>query len=148
MSAEKICVVGCSGFVGSHVAAELLRRGYDVHGTLRDAEGEKADWLMSGVAAEASGDNTLTLYSADAFDRESFEPAMEDCTGVIVCAGSPRVEPETMDLMAAIAENVSEAAMAAGITRAVFTSSTGSTNPPEGEPEIKNEVDHWSDPEL
>jgi len=148
MSAETICVVGCSGFIGSHVTAELLRRGYNVHGTLRDAEGEKADWLMAGVAAEASRDNKLTLFSADAFDKASFAPAMEGCSGVIVCAGSPKVEPETIDLMAAIAENVTEAALDAGIGRAVFTSSTGSTNPPEGEPELKNEVDHWSDPDL
>ena len=148
MSAETICVVGCSGFIGSHVAAELLMRGYNVHGTLRDAGGEKAGWLMSDVAAAASGDNRLTLFSADAFDKDSFKPAMEGCTGVIVCAGSPAVKPETMDLMAAIAENVTEAAMDAEIGRAVYTSSTGSTNPPEGEPELKNEVDHWSDSDL
>ncbi len=148
MSAETICVVGCSGFIGSHVTAELLKRGYNVHGTLRDAQGEKADWLMSGVAAEASGDNTLTLFSADAFDKDSFGPAMKGCSGVIVCAGSPAVQPETVELMAAIAENVTQAAIDAGISRAVYTSSTGSTNPPEGEPELKNEVDHWSDDTL
>ena len=148
MSSETICVVGCSGFVGSHVAAELLIRGYSVHGTLREAQGKKADWLMSDVAAAASGDNKLTLYSANAFDRASFKPAMENCSGIIVCAGSPAVAPETMDLMAAIAENVTEAALEANIRRAVYTSSTGSTNPPEGEPELKNEVDHWSDPDL
>ena len=148
MSAENICVVGCSGFIGSHVTAELLRRGYNVHGTLRDANGPAREWLMSDVAAEASGDNKLTLFSADAFDKASFAPAFEGCSGLIVSAGSPAVKPETIDLMAAIAENVSDAAIEAGITRAVFTSSTGSTNPPEGEPELKNEVDHWSDDAL
>ncbi len=148
MGSETICVVGCSGFVGSHVAAELLRRGYDVHGTLRVAKGPNADWLMSGVATAASGDNELTLFSADAYDSASFAPAMEGCTGAIVCAGSPVIEPETIDLMAAVAENVTQAALDAGIRRAVYTSSTGSTNPPEGEPELKNEVDHWSDPNL
>ena len=148
MSTEKICVVGCSGFIGSHVTAELLARGYDVNGTLRNAAGESAEWLMSGVAAAASGNNRLKLYSADAFDKASFAAPMQDCNGVIVSAGSPAVEPETIDLMAAIAENISEAAIDAGVGRAVFTSSTGSTNPPEGEPELKNEVDHWSDDAL
>jgi nucleoside-diphosphate-sugar epimerase len=124
MGSEKICVVGCSGFVGSHVAAELLARGYDVQGTLRDATGEKARWLMSGVAAAASGANKLTLFS------------------------SPVIAPETIDLMLAVAENVSDAAIEAGIGRAVFTSSTGSTNPPEGEPDLKNEELHWSDPDV
>ena len=148
MGSEPICVVGCSGFVGSHVTAELLSHGYQVHGTLRDADGDKASWLMSEVAPNASGANRLTLFSADVFDRASLSPAMTNCSGVIVCAGSPVIAPETIDLMAAVAENVSEAAIEMGIGRAVFTSSTGSTNPPDGEPELKNEVDHWSDPDL
>lgn len=142
-----ICVVGCSGFVGSHVTAELLSRGYDVHGTLRNANGDSATWLNSKVAPAASGDNKLTLFSADVFDKESLKKPMADCDGVIVCAGSPVIEPETIDLMVAVAENVSDAAMEMGIGRAVYTSSTGSTNPPEGEPDLKDETRHWSDPE-
>ena len=148
MSAETICVVGCSGFVGSHVTAALLSRGYNVHGTLRDAAGDNARWLMADVAPAASGDNTLTLFSADVFDTASLKAGMANCTGVIVCAGSPVVAPETIDLMVAVAENVSDAALEMGIGRAVFTSSTGSTNPPEGEPDLKNEVLHWSDADL
>jgi len=147
MSAETICVVGCSGFVGSHVAAALLARGYNVNGTLRDAGGANRDWLMADVAAAASGKNRLMLFSADAFDKDSFKPAMEGCDGAIVCAGSPVIAPETIDLMVAVAENVADAAIEAGVGRAVFTSSTGSTNPPGGEPYLKNEVLHWSDPD-
>ena len=147
MSAAPICVVGCSGFVGSHVTAELLSRGYDVHGTLRDAKGDNRRWLSSAVAPAASGANRLSLFSADVFDSASLMPALAGCDGVVVCAGSPVIAPETIDLMVAVAENVSDAAMEAGIGRAVFTSSTGSTNPPEGEPDLKNEVLHWSDPD-
>ncbi len=148
MAAETICVVGCGGFVGSHVTAELLSRGYNVHGTLRDSESDKARLLASDLASKASGSNELNLFSADVFDKASLKPAMAGCSGVVVCAGSPVIEPETIELMAAVAENVSDAAIEMGVRRAVFTSSTGSTNPPEGEPDIKNEVDHWSDPDL
>jgi len=148
MTGETICVVGASGFVGSHVAAALLARGYNVNGTLRDADGANRDWLMSDVAAAARGANRLALFSADVFDKASFKPAMEGCTGLVVCAGSPVISPETIDLMVAVAENVSDAALEADIGRAVFTSSTGSTNPPGGEPALKNEVLHWSDPDL
>ncbi|NKB50489.1 MAG: NAD-dependent epimerase/dehydratase family protein [Alphaproteobacteria bacterium] len=148
MSAETVCVVGCSGFVGSHVAAELLSRGYNVHGTLRNARGDNARWLMSDVASAAGGGNKLSLYGADVFDKPSLAPALAGCGGVIVCAGSPVIAPETIDLMLAVAENVSDAAIEAGIGRAVFTSSTGSTNPPEGEPALKNEDLHWSDPDF
>jgi len=146
MNVEKICVVGCSGFVGSHVTAELLSRGYDVNGTLRDAEGEHSSWLLSDVAAYSGDSNNLTLFTADVFDKDSIRQAMENCSGVIVCAGSPLVVPETIDLMIAVAENVSDMAIDANINRAVFTSSTGSTNPMEGEPPLKNENLHWSNP--
>ena len=147
MSTETICVVGCGGFVGSHVTAALLSRGYDVHGTVRDANGDKAVWLKSEVAPLARQGNGLSLFSADVFDQPSLEAAMSGCSGLIVCAGSPVIEPETIDLMVAVAENSCAAAIACGIGRAVFTSSTGSTNPPEGEPDLKNEVLHWSDPD-
>jgi nucleoside-diphosphate-sugar epimerase len=147
MASETICVVGCSGYVGSHVAAALLARGYNVHGTLRNADGPNRDWLLSDVAAEAASGNQLTLFSADVFDKESLKPAMRGCSGLVVCAGSPVIETETIDLMLAVAENVSDAAIDTGIDRAVFTSSTGSTNPPDGEPILKNEVLHWSDPD-
>lgn len=147
MSADRICVVGSSGFVGSHVTAELLSRGYDVHGTLRNPDGVNASMLMSKVAPAASGANRLSLFSADVFDRVSLIKAMTGCSGVIVCAGSPVIEPKTIDLMVAVAENVSDAAIEVGLGRAIFTSSTGSTNPPEGEPDLKDEVLHWSDPD-
>jgi len=147
VATETICVVGCSGFVGSHVATALLARGYDVNGTLRDAGGVNREWLVSRVAVAAGSGNRLKLFSADVFDKTSLQPAMANCAGVLVCAGSPEIAPETIDLMVAVAENVSDAALEAGIERAVFTSSTGSTNPPDGEPALKNEVLHWSDAE-
>jgi nucleoside-diphosphate-sugar epimerase len=79
MTAETICVVGASGFVGSHVTAALLACGYGVNGTLRDADGPNRDWLLSDVAAAATGENRRALFSADAFDKGSFAPAMEGC---------------------------------------------------------------------
>jgi nucleoside-diphosphate-sugar epimerase len=147
MAPDTICVVGCSGFVGSHVTAALLARGYAVNGTLRDADGANRHWLLADIGA-AAATNRLALFPADVLDKDSLRPAMAGCSGVIACAGSPAIVPETVDLMVAVGENVCEAAIAAGIGRAVFTSSTGSTNPPTGEPHLKNEVLHWSDPDL
>ena len=145
---KPICVIGASGFVGSHVTAALLARGTPVHGTTRDASAAKTGWLRDMAAEVASDGATLTLFSASAFDKDSLAAAMDGCDGVIMCAGSATIEPETIPLMEALAENVSEACLETGIERAVFTSSTGSTNPPEGEPELKREMDHWSDPDV
>ncbi|MGI9325793.1 MAG: NAD-dependent epimerase/dehydratase family protein [Pseudomonadales bacterium] len=147
MANDTICVVGVSGFVGSHVAAELLSRGYGVNGTLRDTSAGNTRWLLEQLAPLATAGAELTLHSAELSDKQSLLRAMQGCTGVIMCAGVERQEPSTIDLMVGAANNILDSALELGISRAVFTSSTGSTNPPRGEPELKNEVDHWSDPE-
>lgn len=147
ISEGPICVVGCNGFVGSHVTAELLSRGFDVHGTVRDDSETNTNWIWESVAPLARDGTKLTLFAAEASDKEALRTAMTGCTGVICCAGSPKQEPETVDLMTALAGNVSDVALELGIGAAVFTSSTGSTNPPDGEPPLKNEVEHWSDAE-
>ncbi len=147
MANEAICVVGVSGFVGSHVAAELLSRGYSVHGTLRDVSENNTRWLLQRLALLATAGAELTLLPAELRDKSSLLNAMRGCTGVIMCAGVERQEPATIDLMVGAANHILDNALELGINRAVFTSSTGSTNPPSGEPELKNEIDHWSDPE-
>lgn len=145
MAMDTICVVGVSGFVGSHVAAELLRRGYSVNGTLRDPSASGNEWIFDNLAALAMPDAKLTLHSAELSDKPSLHRAMSGCTGVVMCAGVEVQGPQTIELMVGAAENILENALELGITRAVFTSSTGSTNPPRAEPALKNELDHWSD---
>lgn len=146
MPAMKVAVIGCGGYVGSYVTAQLLADGHEVRGTVRDMSPDRTNWIHAKATAGA-GDR-FELLAADVFDKDSIVRAMTGCDGTIVCAGSPRIEPETIALMAAVAENCCDAALETGVRAAVFTSSTGSTNPPEGEPELKNEVDHWSDDEL
>lgn len=147
MTDKIICVVGCSGFVGSHVAAELLAKGYGVNGTLRDASPANTNWLTTEVAAKASEDAQLRLFSTNVLDKGSLRDAMEGCDSVIVCAGTEVQEQATVDLMVGMANNVCDLAITLGMQAAVFTSSTGSTNPPGDEPALKNEIDHWSDPQ-
>lgn len=147
MKKDTICVIGMSGFVGSHVTAELLNQGYSVNGTLRNPEGPHAAWIERELMPLAQPGQALTLYSAEIHDQASLEKAMAGCTGVIMSAGVETQVPETVTLMVAAAEHTLNAALKLGIGRAVFTSSTGSTNPPEGEPPIKVETVHWSDPD-
>ncbi|MBF66637.1 MAG: hypothetical protein CMQ29_02950 [Gammaproteobacteria bacterium] len=142
----KVAVIGCGGYVGSYVTAELLARGHEVRGTVRNLAPERTGWILEKAAAV--GRDRFELVHADVFDKDSVVQAMRGSAGAIVCAGSPKIEPKTIPLMAAVAENCCDAALETGVTAAVFTSSTGSTNPPGGEPEFKKEMDHWSDDEL
>ncbi|MEM9777408.1 MAG: NAD-dependent epimerase/dehydratase family protein [Chloroflexota bacterium] len=145
MKNETICVIGVSGYVGSHVAAELLNQGYSVNGTLRDPQGPHANWIHRELVPLAQPGEKLELFAAEISNQTSLETAMVGCTGAIMCAGVETQIPETITLMVAAAENTLNAALKLGIKRVVFTSSTGSTNPPEGEPPQKNELIHWSD---
>lgn len=45
-----IVITGCSGFIGSHVADQVLAAGYKVRGTTRDANKNK--WLLRYFAAK------------------------------------------------------------------------------------------------
>ena len=145
---KRITVIGCSGFVGSHVAAAALKQNYSVVGTMRDINSANAEHLRAQFSSITPEPDSFTLMSASAFNTDSLSTAMDGSDGVIVCAGSPENKPETIELMTALANNVCDIALEKNIGKVVFTSSTGSTNPPEGEPELKNEIDHWSDDEL
>lgn len=148
MSKGTVCVVGCNGFVGSHVTATLLGAGFSVRGTLRDPVATRSRWVESALSPLAKKGANLTLHTAHAADLDALTKAMQGCDGVINCAGAIRQEHTTVNLMTVLAGNVCDAAQAAGVRSAVFTSSTGSTNPSEGEPELKNELDHWSDDQV
>jgi len=136
-----ITVIGVSGFVGSHVAAELLEQGHTVHGTLREPDGPKGAWLRERLGERGQ----LELFAADVLDQDSLEAAMEGTSGVVMSAGVEEQDPRTVQIMLSAAENTLQAAKAAGVERAVFTSSTGSTNPAGVEPEVKSETEHVSD---
>ncbi len=99
---ETICVIGATGFIGSHVAAELLRRGYSVRGTTRSPEENR--WI--GKAFE-NFEGEFSLVRANVRDRESLEKAMKGCSGVIMSAGVETQKPETVALMMDAAKNTS-----------------------------------------
>lgn len=143
---KTVCVLGCSGFVGSHIAAALLQRGYSVHGTMRNASDENTAWLRERVAPLAKDGATLRVVSADLADPGSLEASMAGCEGVFFAAGTERQAPETLETMVGGLRNTLQAALATGVGAAMITSSTGSTNPPGPEPVPKRELEHWSDP--
>lgn len=153
---KTICVVGASGLVGSNIARAALAKGYNVHGTMRDAKAkDKAPYLMALPGAA----ERLTLFSADMSDTASFDAALAGADCVFIASliptyfgpgGTPAKEMEDEQGYAEIIMptvdgclNIMDAAKRAGIKNAVICSSTSSTNPVPAVA-IKNEVDHWS----
>jgi dihydroflavonol-4-reductase len=123
---ERVLVTGITGYIGQHCAAELLRQGYEVVGTIRSRS--KADSTQSAIARVAPVKN-LSFLEADLLSDKGWSEALKGCTFVLHVA-SPFLlaEPkDENDLIAPAVEGtqrVIAAAQLAGVKRLVLTSST------------------------
>ena len=84
-------VTGGSGYVAGHLVELLLREGYRVHTTVRNASGAKKLRHLSGLK-DRHKDN-IQLFEADLLKEGSFEEAMQGCDTVFHVA-SPFFMPE------------------------------------------------------
>ena len=154
--AKTICVAGASGLVGSSIVKEALFRGYNVHGTLRDATAkEKVHYLNL-----LEGSNNLKLFSADMQTTSTFDEALKGTDAVFITCLIPTYKGPTgvlakeMEYEQGYEEiirptvdgcvGILKSAHKQGVRQAVICSSTSSTNPVPAVT-IKNEIDHWSD---
>ena len=153
---KTICVAGASGLVGSSIVKEALLRGYNVHGTLRDATAkEKVHYLNL-----LEGSNNLKLFSADMQTTSTFDEALKGTDAVFITCLIPTYKGPTgvlakeMEYEQGYEEiirptvdgcvGILKSAHKQGVRQAVICSSTSSTNPVPAVT-IKNEIDHWSD---
>jgi len=150
MSKGVALVVGCSGFVGSHVTKALLQRDFSVRGACRNPGQTRAKFGDSWVCTE---NQTLELAEfafpedGSPAPEEALEKLIENVVGVFMCVGHEKQEPATIDFMVNAGLAVLKAAKK-GKVPVVLTSSTGSTNLPEAPAgALKNETEFWSDPD-
>jgi len=122
----RVLLTGVTGYIGQHCAAELLRQGCEVVGTVRSLT--KAEATRTAIAKVAPVDN-LSFAQADLLDDDGWDAAMQGCNFVLHVA-SPFVlaEPKNEnDLIGPAVEGtkrVVSAAQRAGVKRLVLTSST------------------------
>ncbi|MDX6740412.1 NAD-dependent epimerase/dehydratase family protein [Actinocorallia sp. A-T 12471] len=90
---ETVLVTGGSGFVGSHLLAALLARGYRVRATVRDL----ADMRKTGPLRGLPGAERLDLYAADLLRPGSFAEAMDGCRTVFHVASPFRMPEKIRD---------------------------------------------------
>jgi len=113
----RVLVTGASGFIGSWVARELVSRGHDLRLLLRP--GSPPDNL-EGLAAERA--------VGDVLDASSVRRALAGCDAVVHAAGVVHFLPTDLDRLFEVnvrgVEVVLGEALAAGVRRAVLTSST------------------------
>ncbi len=147
----KVLVTGATGFIASHTILALINKGYDVRGTARSAS--KAEQLNATLSAYAGKPIQIELVSADLTKDDGWAEAMDGVTYLQHLA-SPipsNLPRDPNDLIIPAKEGALralKAAKAAGVKRAVMTSSMASIAYGWGDnrPAILDES-HWSNPD-
>ena len=123
---KRVLVTGVTGYIGQHCAAELLRQGYQVVGTIRSRS--KADATQSAIACVAPVQN-LSFAEADLLSDKGWSDALKGCSFVLHVASpfllaEPKDENELIAPAVEGTHRVIAAAQLAGVKRLVLTSST------------------------
>ncbi|NBR83819.1 MAG: NAD-dependent epimerase/dehydratase family protein, partial [Flavobacteriia bacterium] len=123
---EKVLLTGISGFVGQHCAAELLKAGYSVRGSLRDSS--KGDAIRKAFEVGGIPTEELTFCVLDLLKDEGWEEAMKDCSYMLHVASPYQTrEPKDQDeyIRPAVEGTMRalKAAQNAGVKKVVVTSS-------------------------
>lgn len=147
----KVLVTGATGFIASHTILALVDKGYEVRGTARSAS--KADALNATLSAYAGKPIEIELVSADLTQDEGWAEAMEGVTYLQHLASPipnnlPKDPNELIIPAKEGALRALKAAKAAGVKRAVMTSSFASVGYGWGDsrPDVLDES-HWSNPD-
>ena len=124
---KKVLVTGATGFLGRHLVSELARRGYRVRALVRQAPSVRETSDSAG-SSDGSSDGAEPAQG-NVLDRASLDAAMKGMSGVFHCAGLVSRKPEDAEKLHELhvtgTKNVLEAAKAAGVSRVVVASTSG-----------------------
>lgn len=124
---DRVLLTGISGFLGGHIAVELLKVGYRVRGSIRNAS--KADKVRDALAAAGADLSRLEFVTLDLESDNGWSQAMAG-TRYVLHTASPFVLNQPRDKMELIrpaldgTDRAIRAALEAEVERIVLTSST------------------------
>ncbi len=139
MAGSKRLVIGASGFLGSHVARQLVDRGDDVRVLIRRTSSTKA-----------IDDLDVEYHYGDIFDDSAVRTAMAGCDDVFYCVVDTRAWlRDPAPLFRTNVEglrHVLDVALDADLRRFVFTSTIGTIGiPTERRPATEEDGFNWPD---
>jgi nucleoside-diphosphate-sugar epimerase len=145
-----VLVTGGSGYIGSWCVIGLLQQGYTVRTTVRDLrrEGE----VRAGVASMVDPGNRLSVHAANLIADEGWDAAAEGAEYVLHVASPLGVPPpkDPNDLIVPARDGALRAiraAIKAGVSRVVMTSSVAATSPPPGSGDGTSDETVWTNPD-
>ncbi len=123
---KKVLVTGISGYVGQHCAAELLKNGYAVRGSVRSLS--KTEEVTQGIKKVIDPMGNLEYCELNLLKDEGWEQSMAGCDFVLhvaspFVASEPKDENELIQPAVEGTQRALKAAKKAGVKRMVLTSS-------------------------
>ncbi len=121
----KVLVTGADGFIGSHLAEHLVRRGYDVKAFILYNSFNSWGWLDRSPLAKE-----MEIFAGDVRDPNGVRAAMKGCSAVLHLAALIAIpysyhSPDTyVDTNIKGTLNVVQAARDLGLSRVVHTSTS------------------------
>jgi len=141
---ERALITGAAGFIGSHLAAELLRRGWAVTGL--DARSPASDPVAAENLAELTGDPRFQFVAGDVTGGD-LAMVCEGVRAVFHLAGLPGVRRSWGDRFGDYlacnvlgTQRLLEACAATDVPRLVFASSSSVYGPGTGKPSQEGDL--------
>ncbi|MFN7051885.1 MAG: NAD-dependent epimerase/dehydratase family protein, partial [Gemmobacter sp.] len=149
--ADTVVLTGVTGFLGGHLALELLASGYHVRGSLRNPA--RANAVRAALTAAGADVTRLSFVTLDLTRDAGWAEAMAGARFLIHAASPfvttmPKDKAELIGPAVAGTERALAAALAAGVERIVLTSSSVAivNGRGTGGPALLGAAD-WADPE-
>ena len=126
MKKSKVLVTGVAGYIGQHCALELLKKGFNVIGSLRDIS--KAHEVETAIKKHIEIKDNLEFCQLDLLIDTGWEEAMNGCDFVLHVASpyvsyQPKDENELIKPAVEGTSRVLKFAKKFGVKRVVITSS-------------------------
>jgi len=147
-SNKTVMVTGITGFLGSHIAIQLLNQGFNVVGTLRSLA--RADHIKDIILNNVTKTSSqLAFVECDLTKDDGWEEAISGCDYVIHSASPflayiPKHEDQLIKPAVEGALRILKAAYANNVKRVVLTSSIAAVL--YGQSSEQQTEDNWSDP--
>jgi len=97
MAKKQVLVTGASGYIGSYLVSEFLKRGHDVRATVRNAENQEKVGHLLNLVSDTTGQ--LEIISADLLQPDAFDLVINGCdwichsaAAVLMTADDPQKE--------------------------------------------------------